>query len=208
MPPTVPMYSGAYVTAAFDFGVPINPGYPLWTLSGFLWSHFVLPVGNPAWRLSMMSVAAGATLVGTMALLMNRSVLWIIGALPWGKAVKPSQQRWIAATVGISTALMFGFDRLVWKWACTPEPQALYTMLYFLAVASFFSWLRQPHRRGYFYTTIALLSSTVATADMNGWQASAIMTFPFVVGVIAKGTEGRASSRAEVHSGRSAGKTD
>ena len=189
MPPSVTMYSGAYVTASFGLGVPITPGYPFWTVCGFLWSHCILPVGNPAWRLSMMSATAGAAVVGVMSLTMMRSTTWLIGMLPWGKAIDPKRSQWIAVLVGMSTALMFGFDSTVWQWACEPEPQALYTLLYFLAVASFFVWIRDPTRRRYLYATVMLFSLTVATADLNCWQATLVLAIPFFVGVLAIGIE-------------------
>src|ERR1700678_3562912 len=37
--------SGELITAAATFGVGHPPGYPLWTLSGFLLSH-IFPFGN------------------------------------------------------------------------------------------------------------------------------------------------------------------
>jgi len=86
-----------------------------------------------------MSVTAGAVLVGVISLTMMRSANGLMEGLPWCRAIDSKQAQWIAAFVGIGTALMFGFDRTVWQWACLPEPPALYTLLYFLAAASFFS---------------------------------------------------------------------
>lgn len=188
MPPSVTMSSGAFVTASFNFGVPINPGYPFWTLCGFVWSNFIFPVGNPAWRLSMMSVTAGAALVGVIALMMVRSTKWLIESLPWGKAIESKQVQWIAALVGFSTSLTFGFDRTVWQWACVPEPQALYTLVYFLAAACFLFWIGEPDRR-HLYATVLFFSLSGATADLNAWQVMAVMAIPFVVGVIVIGIE-------------------
>ena len=201
MSPTVTMYSGAFVTAAYHFGVPVTPGYPLWTLSGFLWSHFVLPVGNPAWRLSMMSVAAGASLVGVMSLTIMRSTIWLIEALPWGKSIDPRHLQWIAAFGGMSTALMFGFDRVVWQWTCVPGPQALYTLLYFLAVASFLVWIREPQRHRHLYAVVLFISLTISTADLNAWQVTAVMAFPFFVGILALRMENSARYRRQGTSG-------
>jgi len=189
MPPSVTLYSGAYVAAGYGFGVPTTPGYPLWALSGYLWCHFIFPVGNPAWRLSMMSVVAGASLVGVVARMMWQSLLWLLDALPWGAAIEPRQRQWIAAPVAVGTALTFGFDRTIWQWACLPEPQALYTLIYFLAVFAFIPWLRDPSRRRRLYLTLFLLSCTVATADINAWPMTAIMTGPFFVGVFVIGFE-------------------
>ena len=150
MPPSITIESGAYVTASFDFGVPATPGYPLWTLCGFLWTHYIFPFGNPAWRLGMMSVTAGA--------------------------------------------LLFGFDRAVWSCACVPEPPALYNLLYFLAVASFLGWIREPNRRRYLCATIVCLSLTEATANLNDWQVWTIMALPFIVGLFGMGIDAARAS--------------
>ena len=201
MPPAITMESGAYVAASFDFGVPATPGYPFWTCCGFLWTHFIFPFGNPAWRLGMMSVTAGALLVGVVAVTMMRSTLWLLDAVPWGKAIGPPLTHWLAACVAISAALLFGFDRTVWAWACVPQPQALYTLLYFLAVASFLGWIREPNRRRYLYAMIVCLSLTEATADLNAWQVWAIMALPFVVGVFGVGIDAARAS-VENHPGK------
>ena len=187
-PPSVTISSGAYITASYGFGVPITPGYPLWTLAGYLWSHFIFPVGNPAWRISMMSVVAGAALVGVLALTMWRTTLCLFDALPWAEAIDLRQRQWIAIPVAVSTALTFGFNRTIWQWACMPEPPALYTLIYMLAVFSFITWLRDPRRRRRLYLTLFLLSCTVATADFNALPIAAVMASPFFVGVLVKGS--------------------
>src|SRR5271169_1037129 len=46
--------SGELVTGAFNFGVPHPPGYPLWAFLGWIW-RFLVPFGNPAWRICSMS---------------------------------------------------------------------------------------------------------------------------------------------------------
>jgi hypothetical protein len=51
--------SGELVTGAFSFGVPHPPGYPLWAFLGYFWSHLIVPFGNPAWRIGLMSVFTG-----------------------------------------------------------------------------------------------------------------------------------------------------
>jgi hypothetical protein len=46
--------SGELITGAATFGVPHPPGYPLWTMSGFLFAHLI-PFGNVAWRVNLES---------------------------------------------------------------------------------------------------------------------------------------------------------
>lgn len=47
------------VTAAYTLGVAHAPGYPLYTLLGWVWSH-ALPLGDVAFRLNLLSAVLGA----------------------------------------------------------------------------------------------------------------------------------------------------
>lgn len=109
--------SGELVTAAFTFGVPHPPGYPLWTLGGFLWSHGVVPFGNPAWRISLFSAVTAALLVGVVAGTLIRCTRVLLDSLAWSDALDGRLSRRIAITVGVSIALLFGFNRAVWSGA-------------------------------------------------------------------------------------------
>src|SRR6266404_227833 len=61
-------YSGELVTAANTLGVPHPPGYPLWTMLAWLWQRIV-PFGNIAWRVNLLSAFLGALAAGLTALL-------------------------------------------------------------------------------------------------------------------------------------------
>ena len=101
--------SGELVTGAFNFGVPHPPGYPLWALLGFIWSHVFVPFGNPAWRIGTMSVFTGGLTVGIMTLMMTRSTRVLLHTLPWSIAIwwflRISPAHW-PATLGSSVDLL------------------------------------------------------------------------------------------------------
>ena len=185
--PRSTLYSGDSVTAAFTLGVPHPPGYPLWTLLGFLWSHLAVSFGNPAWRIGLLSVVTGALLVGAMALTMIRSTRLLLESLPWSGAVEARVQRWISITVGVSTALLFGFNRTVWYWACVPEMQALYTLLFVLMTCAFLAWAMHPHRRGFLYAALLLFALSLANSTWTDPRVIAVMAIPFGVGALAVG---------------------
>lgn len=63
--------SGELITAAWYFGVPHPPGYPLWTILCGLWLH-VFPLGNIAWRANLFSAVCTAVAVGVLAALLRR----------------------------------------------------------------------------------------------------------------------------------------
>jgi hypothetical protein len=61
--------SGELAAAAYNLGVPHEPGYPLWTMLGWAFTH--LPIGDVAYRLNLMSAffsALGAALVALAVL--------------------------------------------------------------------------------------------------------------------------------------------
>lgn len=67
--------SGELIAAAFNLGVPHQPGYPLFTMLGRVFS--LLPLGEVAYRLNLMSAvlsALGAVLTGWTALLVIEEV--------------------------------------------------------------------------------------------------------------------------------------
>ena len=176
--------SGELVTGAFTFGVPHPPGYPLWAFLGYVWSHFILPFGNPAWRIGMLSVVTGAFTVGVMTVTMTRTIRLLLHAVPWRDAVDERLQHWIALTIGCSTALLFGFNRGVWLWACVSEMRVLNVFSFVLISCVFFGWLLQPHRRGFLYTSLLLFGLSLANH-----QTIAVMAIPFGVGALACGVE-------------------
>ena len=173
--------SGELVTAAFTFGVPHPPGYPLWTLLGFLWSHCVVPFGNPAWRIGLMSVTAGAAVVGVMTLTMIRCTRALLDSLAWNESIDARLKRWMAITVGVSTALLFGFNHGVWHWACMPEQRALQTLLVVSAFCAFLTWLVRPDRHGYLYIAVALFA---VDFDCGGWGGSYALAISIYLGAV------------------------
>ena len=175
--------SGEQVTAAFNLGVPGPPGYPVWTFLAWVWCHLV-PFGNPAWRVCLMSVLAGASLVGILTLLMTRSVLTMLRATKWADSVEESTRNWIALAAGSSAALMFGFDRVVWLWACVPEEKIVNTFMSILTVFTFFCWMLRPERRGYLYATILIFGLSLANH-----QILVMMLVAFIVGAFSVGLQ-------------------
>src|SRR6478672_6481296 len=61
--------SGELVTALHEPGIVHPPGYPLYTLLGYVASH--VPFGGVAWRVNVFSSVFAALAVGTMFLLLT-----------------------------------------------------------------------------------------------------------------------------------------
>jgi tetratricopeptide (TPR) repeat protein len=173
--------SGELVTGAFNFGVPHPPGYPLWAFLGWMWRHLV-SFGNPAWRTCLLSVLTGALVVGVLTLLVTRSVLMLLRAVAWANEIEERMKHWIALTVGASMALLFGFNRGVWLWACVPEMRVLNVFMFILAACIFFAWMMRPERHVFLYATIL-----VYALGITNHQTIAVMALPFMVGAFVVG---------------------
>ena len=176
--------SGELVTGAFSFGVPHPPGYPLWALMGYVWSHFIVPFGNPAWRMGLLSVVTGAMTVGLMTIIMTRSLRLLLHSLPWGDQVDERLQHWMALFIGAACALFFGFNRGVWLWACVSEMRVLNVFSFILTSCFFFAWTIQPHRRGFLYTMLLIFG-----LSLSNHQTIAVMAIPFAVGIFLVGLD-------------------
>lgn len=63
--------SGEFLTAAWHFGVPHPPGYPLWTMLCGAFMH-LFPIGNIAWRGNLFSALCTAATVVILAASLRR----------------------------------------------------------------------------------------------------------------------------------------
>lgn len=111
--------SGELITAAYYFGVPHPPGYPLWTILCGVWMH-VFPVGSIAWRANLFSAICMAGAVQVMAIVMAEmgfrrgpgglsAVLMGLGAAVWSQSV-------IAEVYTLNLLVMAVMLWLVVKW--------------------------------------------------------------------------------------------
>ena len=173
--------SGELVTGAFNFGVPHPPGYPLWAFLGWIWRHFV-PFGNPAYRICLMSVLTGALVVGVLTLLMTRSIIMLLRSVTWAEGLEDSMKHWVALTIGATSALLFGFNRGVWLWACVPEMRVLNVFMFIITACTFFAWMMRPQRHGFLYVTILMYALGIANH-----QTIMVMAAPFMAGALAVG---------------------
>ena len=169
--------SGELVTGAFNFGVPHPTGYPFWAFLGFVWRHLV-PFGNPAWRLGLMSVATGAALTGFLTLLMSRSVVMLLRNSPWGGALSDRQKEWLGLAVATAAAMMYAFDRGIWQWACVPEMRALNVFSFVVTTCLLFAWVMRPERHRYLYGLLLIWGLSLANH-----QTIIVMMVPFIVGM-------------------------
>ena len=100
---------GLFIIASLNAGVAHPPGYPLYTVLGYLFSF--LPVDPPALRIHLMSGVLGAIACGVLYLFMRRA------AMP--------------AWVALITALAYGLSEHFWSQSIIAEVYTLNALLIF-----------------------------------------------------------------------------
>ncbi len=107
--------SGELIAAARAPGIAHPPGYPLYTMIGFLWTHMVA-FGAVAWRMNLLSAVCGAAAVAVMS--------WTTARLTRSN------------TATVAAGLALGFSAPFWKYAVVAEVFAPNALLATIVVAA------------------------------------------------------------------------
>ncbi len=125
--------SGDLVAAAFTFGVPHPPGYPLYTMLAALFAR--LPIGEPALGVALFSALSAAGAVYVLA----RAGDALVETLEVSET-----SRVLLRLMPPLAALGFAFAPLVWSQAIIPEVYAL--NLFFVALILWACLSTHPRR--------------------------------------------------------------
>lgn len=137
--------SGDMTVAAATFGYAHPPGYPLYSLLGYIWIHFILPIGSVAWRMNMFSAVCGAASV---------VVCFHI--------IKHLTRQPIAAAVGaLSLATSYAF----WEFSIVAEVFSLHVLLSLLLLYWVIRWFSEKSVR-YLYCAAFTFSLAIAHQHM------------------------------------------
>ena len=112
--------SGDLVTAAYTFGIPHPPGYPLYTMLAAVFAR--LPFGEPAFGVALFSALAAAGAIYVLA----RAGDALLQTFKDSKTLK------LLVWIPPLAALGFAFAPLLWSQATIPEVYAL--NLFFVAL--------------------------------------------------------------------------
>ncbi len=163
--------SGELITGAHTFGVPHPPGYPIWSVLGFLFDNlnplspqpvpdYVQADGldisrrnfNIAWRVNFMSGCFGATTAALLALLISRSGSMLLrSAKLFHENLTDEQEKWIAAVCGTVGALIFAYSPVPWSQAVIGEVYTLNGLFMAVTLVMLFIWMHDPERDKYLY---------------------------------------------------------
>jgi hypothetical protein len=96
------------------FGIAHPTGYPLYVIAGGLWSRFLFPFGNWAWRMNLFSALAAACAVALVFAL----------AQQLARPLNGRPNLW----AGLAAALTFGLGPIWWAQATIAEVYALHNL--------------------------------------------------------------------------------
>ena len=134
--------SGELITGATKFGVPHPPGYPLWTMAGFVLSH-ILPIGSLAWRINLLSALIGAVANALLTLLVCHSGRWLLQR--WVPDDLQSRLRPMAFYAGILSGLTIGFSDVMWGQAVISAVHGTLNAFFVICVLfAFYLWMLEP----------------------------------------------------------------
>ena len=126
--PTIPLEDGGeMIRAAWCLGVTHPPGYPLYSLLGRLFLE--VPLGDPAFRVNLLSALAGASACGVLALAVAGVYRGFSGARE-------------AALAGIFSGLMLGTGYSAWWQSVIAEKYSLNLLLASLTMLALLRALR------------------------------------------------------------------
>lgn len=110
--------SGEFIASAFCLGNPHNSGYPLYALIGKIFS--VIPMGNIAFRLNLMSACFGALTVWLTCRIIMRMTRSLIPAF--------------------SASLLLAFSSTLWSQTSCAEVYTFHAFFVVLIIALIFWW--------------------------------------------------------------------
>ncbi len=136
--------SGELITAAAKFGVGHPPGYPLWTMSGFLLSH-LLPFGGLAWRINLLCALFGGASNAVLTLLACHSGRWLLQR--WTDPPHQAAVRPYVFYIGLLVGLVIGFSDVMWSQAVISAVHGTLNALFVnLTLLLFYLWMLEPKK--------------------------------------------------------------
>jgi hypothetical protein len=156
-------HSGHFSTAAMYMGVPMPPGYPVWTIYGWLFIK-LLPFSNIAWRLAVASAMAGALACGLIALMVSRVGVLAAENVSSFKNLLPNEVKSLRVVCGCVAGLAFGFDGCFWCKAVIPDPWPLGLLLFSLTLCFLTRWFFAPLQRRCLYAAALAYGLTLGSS--------------------------------------------
>ncbi len=143
--PTVTLEdSGELITAAAKFGCGHPPGYPFWTMSGFLLSH-IFPFGSLAYRINLLCAIFGGISNAVLTLLACHSGRWLLQR--WTTPEVQAAVRPYVIYIGLFAGFVIGFSDVMWSQAVISAVHGTLNALFVnLVLLFFYLWMIEPRK--------------------------------------------------------------
>jgi len=135
--PTLLMADPAeFQLASYTLGIAHPTGYPLYLIVGWLWSH-LLPLGDPAYRINLLSAGFAACAVG----------LFYPLALSVQRRALQTPPQTLTRLVAVVAALTLSFSRTFWSQAVRAEVYALNSLFVVAVLLLLLAWSKSDSAR-------------------------------------------------------------
>jgi len=175
-PGLLPGDSGEFQFAAWLGGFAHPTGYPLYLLTGRLWTH-LLPFGDPAWRMNLFSAVWAALAVGGLYLLARQALL----------ATARSDRGPVSSRLpALLAAALLAVNPSFWSQAIIAEVYTLHAALLVAILLALVLWAAAGSQRRLVWATLAFGLSLTHHRTTILWLP-AIMLFAWLVAHSAQG---------------------
>jgi len=165
--------SGEFLTAAYHLGVPHPPGYPIWAILSWIWHH-IIPFGNIAWRVNLMSAVFGSVAIGLAALLVSKTGHLMGSRVGFLHQLDARVVNLLVLAASVSAALMLAFSPVMWSQSVITEVYALNAFFLMLTLVLLYRWSFEPDRRWRLY-----LAAFVWGISLTNHQTLVLLTVAF-----------------------------
>ncbi len=171
--------SGELATAADHLGVPHPPGYPFWSMCGWVFCRlfsWVTYMGHPtpAWAMSLFSAVTGALAAGCTAMLVCRSSLDMMRRDD-DDAAGGGASTLFAFSGGVAAALVFAFSPVMWSQSTIVEIYSLNALFLMWVFLLSYRWMRSPSNK------ILWLTSFVFGLGLTNYQVLLLAAVPIAI---------------------------
>jgi len=166
--------SGEFLTAAHQLGVPHPPGYPIWAICAWIWQQ-VIPFGNIAWRINLMSAVFSALAAGLATLLISKSghvMASKVGFLQ--KLANPRLPDRIVLASSVAAGLMIAFSPVMWSQAVIAEVYGLNAFCLMATLVVLYRWSFDTEKRWRLY-----LAAFIWGVGLTAHQTLVLLTVAF-----------------------------
>jgi tetratricopeptide (TPR) repeat protein len=142
--------SGELAVGSYYAGIPHPPGYPVWTICTFFFSHLV-PISNIAYRVAMFAAVSGALACGLLALIVSRGSSMMIEGIPGLKDMDRKWENAICLVSGFVSGMLMGFNGYMWSQCVIVEVYPTGLLSLAAVLLCLLRWIYAPHQRRYLY---------------------------------------------------------